>query len=50
MSFQKITEETSLYRSIEKMTVAEIIANINKEDLNVAGAVQQALPQIEKLI
>ena len=50
MSFQKITEETSLYRSIEKMTVAEIIANINKEDLKVAGAVQQALPQVEKLI
>jgi len=32
------------------MSVAEIISNINKEDFQVAGAVENALPEIEKLI
>ncbi|HVZ98319.1 MAG TPA: N-acetylmuramic acid 6-phosphate etherase [Chitinophagaceae bacterium] len=50
MPFKKITEEPSRYRHLEKMTVAEVIANINKEDFHVAAAVQQSLPQIEKLI
>lgn len=50
MKFRKVTEETSHYRHLDKMPVAEIIANINKEDAMVAGAVQKALPQIEKLI
>jgi N-acetylmuramic acid 6-phosphate etherase len=50
MSFQKITEQPSRYRHLEKMSVSEIIANINKEDSEVALAVQQALPQIEKMI
>ena len=50
MPFKKITEEPSLYRHLEKMTVAEIIANINKEDLKVAKAVKKSLPQVEKMI
>ncbi|HEU5053624.1 MAG TPA: N-acetylmuramic acid 6-phosphate etherase [Hanamia sp.] len=50
MAFRKVTEEASNHRHLEKMTVAEIIKNINKEDQQVATAVQKALPQIEKLI
>jgi N-acetylmuramic acid 6-phosphate etherase len=50
MSFKKITEEPSHYRHLEKMPVAEIIANMNKEDFLVAEAVKKALPQIEKMI
>lgn len=50
MLFKKVTEQPSLYRHLEKMSVAEIITNINKEDAGVAAAVQKVLPQIEKLI
>jgi N-acetylmuramic acid 6-phosphate etherase len=50
MSFIKITEQPSLYDHLEKMTVKEIILNINNEDKKVAVAVQKALPQIKKLI
>ena len=50
MSFKRITEQPSHYRHLEKMSVAEIISNINKEDKKVADAVEEALPQIEDLI
>ncbi len=50
MAFRKVTEEPSKYRYLEKMTVSEIVKNINNEDHLVAPAVQKALPQIEKLI
>ncbi|HNR18255.1 MAG TPA: N-acetylmuramic acid 6-phosphate etherase, partial [Chitinophagaceae bacterium] len=47
--FQKITEQSSNYRHLEKMTVGELLTNINKEDQTVPGAVEKAIPQIEKL-
>jgi len=50
MAFIKVTEQPSEYRHLEKMTIKEIITNINKEDFVVADAVKKALPQIEKLI
>ena len=50
MAFVKVTEQPSEYRHLEKMTVGEIITDINKEDTLVAKAVAKALPQIEKLI
>ena len=50
MDFIRVTEQPSPYRHLEKMSVAEIIGNINKEDFLVAAAVQKALPQIEKMI
>lgn len=49
MAFQKITEQSSNYRHLEKMTVGELLTNINKEDQTVPGAVEKAIPQIEKL-
>src|SRR4051794_33645823 len=50
MSFERITEQSSSYRHLEKMSIAEILANINNEDKTVAGAVQRAIPQIEALV
>ena len=50
MAFRKVTEEPSNYRHLEKMSVKEIIYSINKEDQQVASAVGEALPDIEKLI
>lgn len=50
MAFIKVTEQPSHYRHLDKMSVKEIITNINKEDAGVAEAVRKALPQVEKLI
>lgn len=47
---EKITESPSHYRHLEKMTVAELLANINAEDKTVPLAVEKALPNIEKLV
>ena len=50
MSFQKITETESNYHHLEKMPVAELLANINKEDKQVPDAIEKGLPKIEILI
>jgi len=50
MAFKKITEQSSNYRHLEKMSVAELLTNINKEDQVVPSAVERAIPQIEKLV
>lgn len=49
MSFTKTTEEDSLYNHIEKMSVSEILKNINSEDKKISLAVEKAIPEIEKL-
>ena len=48
--FEKISEQTSLYNNLEKKSVREILEDINAEDRKVAIAVQNAIPQIEKLV
>ena len=50
MAFEKITEQPSHYRHLEKMGVGEILENINREDRTVSEAVKLAIPQIEKLV
>ncbi|MBQ2033258.1 MAG: N-acetylmuramic acid 6-phosphate etherase [Alistipes sp.] len=50
MTFEKITERSSLYDNLDKMSVAEIVTSINTEDKKVAEAVGKALPQITELI
>ncbi|HLY70198.1 MAG TPA: N-acetylmuramic acid 6-phosphate etherase [Puia sp.] len=50
MSFEKITEEPGRYRQLEKMSIHEILTNINQEDYEVPIAVQKAIPQIERLV
>ena len=47
---EKITESASLYRHLEKMSVGELLENMNREDQTVPLAVQKALPQIEALV
>lgn len=46
----KTTESDSLYNDLEKMSVRELLANINQEDQKVALAVKECIPQIEKLV
>jgi N-acetylmuramic acid 6-phosphate etherase len=48
--FIKITEKDSEYRHLEKMSIRELLDNINKEDQVVPLAVQKAIPSIEKLV
>jgi len=50
MGFRKITEESSSYTGLDKMSIDELIAIVNKEDKLVALAVEKALPQISALI
>ena len=50
MEFEKITEQTSPYRHLEKMSIAQLLVNINEEDKTVPSAVARAIPQIEKLV
>lgn len=50
MSFEKITEQASPYRHLEKMSVGEILTNINQEDQTVPLAVARAIPSIERLV
>lgn len=49
MASERITEQTSKYRHLEKMSVRDLLENINEEDKTVPGAVGKAIPQIEKL-
>ena len=48
--FIKVTEETSKYNDLEKMTVHELLQHINEEDKTVADAVAKAIPQTENLV
>lgn len=50
MAFEKITEKPSRYHHLEKMSVGEILTNINTEDKVVPAAVEKAIPRIEKLV
>ncbi|VAV86048.1 N-acetylmuramic acid 6-phosphate etherase [hydrothermal vent metagenome] len=50
MNFTKTTEQDSNYNHLEKMSINEILININNEDKTVPKAVEKALPQIENLI
>jgi N-acetylmuramic acid 6-phosphate etherase len=50
MNFTKTTEQSSKYEHLEKMSIRELITNINQEDQTVPLAVKKALPQIETLV
>ena len=50
MSFTKTTEQSSKYEHLEKMSVHDLLTNINNEDKTVPLAVEKALPQIEVLV
>lgn len=45
----RVTEQESSYTDIDQMSVMDILKGINNEDKTVPLAVEQSLPQIEKL-
>tara|TARA_B100000085_G_C18509303_1_gene498934 strand:+ start:504 stop:1310 length:807 start_codon:yes stop_codon:yes gene_type:complete len=47
---KKITESNSNYDELEKMSVLDLLKNINKEDTTVPSIVEKQIPAIEKLI
>jgi N-acetylmuramic acid 6-phosphate etherase len=47
---ENTTEKDSQYNDLERMSVIEVLQNINKEDKTVAYAVERAIPQLEKLV
>ena len=47
---KKITESDSNYDRLEKMSISDLLGNINREDKKVANIVEEQIPQIEKLI
>ncbi len=49
-SYKRITEEASKYRHLERMSIAEILYNINREDQTVSAAVATQIPVIEQLV
>ncbi len=46
----KTTEAPSLYNDVEKMSVKEILENINKEDAKIHLAVATEIPKIEEFV
>lgn len=50
MTFIKTTEQSSKYQHLEKMSIADLLSNINNEDQTVPLAVQKSLPQIERVV
>jgi len=50
MDFIKTTEKDSNYNHLEKMSIKELLTNINSEDKTVPQSVEKAIPEIEKLV
>jgi N-acetylmuramic acid 6-phosphate etherase len=50
MTFTKTTEQQSKYEHLEKMSISELLHNINQEDKTVPFAVENALPEINSLV
>lgn len=44
------TEKASKYDHLEKMSISELLVNINNEDKTVPQSIEESLPQIERLI
>ncbi|MEO7264845.1 MAG: N-acetylmuramic acid 6-phosphate etherase [Ferruginibacter sp.] len=50
MAFEKITESDSNYRHLDKMTINQLLLNINEEDKKVPEIISSVIPQIELLV
>lgn len=50
MSFEKITESDSKYRHLDKMSIFQLLENINKEDQQVPALIAPVIPDIEALV
>lgn len=47
---KKLTESSSNYDHLEKMSTLDLLVNINREDQTVALAVEKEIPQIEQFV
>ena len=47
---KKLTESSSKYNHLEKMSTLDLLLNINREDQTVALAVEKEIPQIEQFV
>ncbi len=47
---EKITEKESHHKDLEKMSVRDLLLNINKEDKMVPVAIEKVIPEIENLV
>lgn len=45
-----VTESASVYNDLEKMSIRELLVNINREDKTVPLAIEKVIPQIERLV
>ncbi len=45
-----ITESSSNYNNLDKMSVRELLEGIHNEDKKVLPAIEKVIPQIEKLV
>lgn len=50
MQFTKTTEQDSNYNNLDKMSINDLLTNINIEDQTVPTAVKKAIPQIQALV
>lgn len=46
----RVTEKESNYQDLDKMSVQELLGNMNKEDKGVPLVLERALPQLEQLV
>ncbi|GAA6767373.1 hypothetical protein AAFH68_33220 [Flavobacterium sp. CGRL1] len=44
------TEQESLYKDLDQMSVKELLTNINTEDKKVPHIIEEQIPKIEKLV
>ncbi len=47
---QKTTEKDSNYDGLDKMSITELLTNMNNEDKTVPHAIEKVIPSIEKLV
>ncbi len=47
---KKVTEQSSLYSDLEKMSTNELLFNMNNEDKKVPEAISKVIPNIEELV
>ena len=50
MAFEKVTEKSSLYDDLDRMSIRELLQSMNQEDQKVPLAVAPARPAMEKLV
>ncbi len=50
IGIERLTESNSHYNDLEKMSVNEVLVNINREDATIATVVERVIPQIEALV